>query len=85
MDVRQIVDRKGQRFSWDEADGYGWFIEMSKNSCKDTLRDQMDKVKSFKMRHEDVLICAFPKAGTNWIWGMASMIRRGEPEYDKGI
>ena len=30
MDVREIVDRKGQKFSWGEADGYGWFIEMSK-------------------------------------------------------
>ena len=58
---------------------------MSKNSFKGTLRDQMDKVKSFEMRYDDVLMCAFPKAGTNWIWEMASMIRRGEPEYDKNF
>ena len=85
MDLREIVDRKGRKFSWDEADGYGWFIEISKNSFGSRLRPQMDKVKSFEMRHDDVLICAFPKAGTNWVWEMASMIQRGEPEYDKNF
>lgn len=85
MDLREIVDRKGRKFSWDEADGYGWFIEMSKNSFGSRLRDQMDKVKSFEMRNHDVLICAFPKAGTNWVWEMASMIQRGKAEYDKNF
>ena len=85
MDIREIIDRKGRKFSLDEADGYGWFIEMSKNSFGSRLRPQMDKVKSFEMGHDDVLICAFPKAGTNWVWEMASMIQRREPEYDKNF
>ena len=83
MDVKKIVDRKGRKFSWDEADGIGWFIEMSKNLFGNRLLDQMVNVKSFEMRFDDVLICAFPKAGTNLVWEMTSMIQRGEPEYDK--
>ena len=85
MDIKEIVDRKGRQFSWDEADGYGWFIEMSKNSFNGRMRDQMAKVKNFEMREDDVLICAFPKAGTNWVWEMASMVLRGEPEYEKNF
>ena len=45
----------------------------------------MDKVKSLEMRHDDVLICAFPKAGINWVWEMDSMIQRREPEYDNNF
>ena len=82
MDFKEFVDRKGRKFAWDEADGYGWFSEMTKNLLENPLRNQMDKVMGFEMRDDDVLVCAFPKAGTNWVWEMASMIKRGEAKYD---
>ena len=85
MNLKEITDSKGRTFLWDEADGYGWFADMSKHNLKNGLRDQMTMVKNFEMRNEDVLICAFPKAGTNWVWEIASMIQRGEPEYDKNF
>ena len=82
MNGKEIVDRKGRKFTWDEADGYGWFVEMPENTFGGRLRDQMEKLKNFEMRDDDVMICAFPKAGTNWVWEMASMVQRGEAKYD---
>ena len=63
MNIKEIVDRKGRTFHWDEADGYGWFVEMSKATFKKDLEEQMAQVKNFQMKDDDVLICAFPKAG----------------------
>ena len=85
MEGREIVDRKGRKFIWDEAYDHGWFVELSKNLIGSLLRDQMENVKKFEMKSDDVLVCAFPKAGTNWVWEMASMIQRGEPKYDKNF
>ena len=85
MNVIKFVDRKGRTFNWDEADGYGWFLEMSYNMLKNGFKDEMTKVKNFEMRDDDVLICAFPKAGTNWVWEMVSMVRRGKPEFERNF
>ena len=85
MEGRAVVDRKGRTFTWDEADGHGWFIELSRGLTGSRLRDQIAKLKNFEMREDDVLICAIPKAGTHWVWELASMVKRGEAEYEKNF
>lgn len=63
MDVKEIVDRKGRTFQWDDADGYGWFVELSTNLVKDGMAAEMEKVKNLNLYSDDVMLCAFPKAG----------------------
>ena len=63
MNVKEIVDRKGRTFQWDDSDEYGWFVELSTNFVKDGMAAEMKKVKNLDLRADDVMLCAFPKTG----------------------
>lgn len=45
------------------------------------IREQVPNIRNMEMDEEDVIICAFPKSGTHWIWEIASMLRSGKAEY----
>ncbi|XP_021341131.1 sulfotransferase family cytosolic 1B member 1-like isoform X2 [Mizuhopecten yessoensis] len=47
------------------------------------INDHMEKTKNFSSRETDVLICTFPKSGTNWINEIVGMMVKGRAEYSK--
>ncbi|XP_033753018.1 sulfotransferase family cytosolic 1B member 1-like [Pecten maximus] len=51
-------------------------------ALKKDLSGQYDKIKNFDSRDSDILICTFPKSGTNWVNEIISMMMRGSAEYD---
>ena len=63
MNIKEITDRKGRTFKWDESAGHGWFVEFSRNYLKDSWKQTLEEVKALELRDDDVMICTFPKSG----------------------
>ncbi|KAL8612571.1 hypothetical protein ACOMHN_053636 [Nucella lapillus] len=40
-------------------------------------------MRSLELRSSDVFICAYPKAGTHWLWEVSHMLLMGKVEYEK--
>ncbi|KAK6192554.1 hypothetical protein SNE40_004003 [Patella caerulea] len=45
----------------------------------------LKKLREMTIRDDDVIICAYPKAGTHWIWEVVQMLRAHKTEYHKDI
>ncbi|KAJ8298934.1 hypothetical protein KUTeg_022994 [Tegillarca granosa] len=46
-------------------------------------RVNVHRIKRMKAREDDILICAFPKAGTHWTWEITHMLLNEKAEYAK--
>ncbi|XP_076452616.1 sulfotransferase 1A1-like isoform X2 [Babylonia areolata] len=49
------------------------------------LADHVACLKSLEMRHDDVLVAAFRKSGTHWLWEITSMLLAGKAEHEKRV
>ncbi|KAL8597530.1 hypothetical protein ACOMHN_033401 [Nucella lapillus] len=58
----------------------GRFFE---KSCTRPMKEHVELLKALELRSDDVLIAAFAKSGTHWIWEMTSMLLAGKAEYEK--
>lgn len=47
------------------------------------MQQHIDVIRSMPMRSDDVILCAYPKSGTHWIWEVGNMLLRGKAEYEK--
>ncbi|XP_067652277.1 sulfotransferase 1C2-like [Haliotis asinina] len=69
--------------------GHGWsFYEKDGLllTIVTTLEDDMEmirKVQKLELRDDDVLIAAYPKCGTHWLWEIVNMLRAGNSKYNK--
>ncbi|KAK7474546.1 hypothetical protein BaRGS_00034191, partial [Batillaria attramentaria] len=46
------------------------------------MREHIECLKALEMRDDDVIVAAFPKCGTHWMWEIACMLMTGRAEYD---
>ncbi|XP_076472885.1 sulfotransferase 1C2-like [Babylonia areolata] len=46
-----------------------------------TWSEQILELRQMTLRQDDVMLCAFPKTGTHWLWEVSSMLLRGRAEY----
>ncbi|XP_071135407.1 sulfotransferase 1E1-like [Mytilus edulis] len=44
-------------------------------------RKHIPSIRNMEMDDDDVIICAFAKSGTHWLWEMASMLGIGKADY----
>lgn len=44
-------------------------------------RKHIPSIRNMEMDDDDVIICAFAKSGTHWLWEITSMLRNGKPDY----
>ncbi|VDI27093.1 Hypothetical predicted protein [Mytilus galloprovincialis] len=44
-------------------------------------RKHIPSIRNMEMDDDDVIICAFAKSGTHWLWEMASMLGSGKADY----
>lgn len=82
MSLIEITDRKGRTFKWTEVDGHFWPASVTEHYFPTDPVTQMEAVKTFEIRPDDVMVCAYPKAGTHWIWEIVSMVTKGKAEYE---
>ncbi|XP_045157074.2 sulfotransferase 1C2-like [Mercenaria mercenaria] len=71
-----VQDGVGNEYDLIEADGTlfpDYFAE-------DPVQRLID-VKSMTGKDDDVIIAAYPKAGTHWVWEIANMLLQGSAEY----
>ena len=63
MPLKEIVDRKGRRFTWIEYDVHSFPNGVRNVYFPQDPEKHLKAVKSLEIRDSDVLICTFPKAG----------------------
>ncbi|CAC5395564.1 SULT1 [Mytilus coruscus] len=44
-------------------------------------RKHIPTIRNMEMDDDDVIICAFAKSGTHWLWEITSMLRNGNADY----
>ncbi|XP_063417921.1 sulfotransferase 1E1-like isoform X2 [Mytilus trossulus] len=44
-------------------------------------RKHIPSIRNMEMDHDDVIICAFTKSGTHWLWEITSMLRNEKADY----
>lgn len=80
--LKEITDRKGKKFLWEEYNAVGQFHDILKRFYRNGLREQIEGVKNLECREDDVIVCNFPKTGTHWIWEIACMVAKGGADYE---
>ncbi|XP_071092917.1 sulfotransferase 1B1-like [Haliotis cracherodii] len=69
--------------------GHGWSFYKHDGILRAVLTNPEDdkemirKVQKLELRDDDVMIAAYPKCGTHWLWEIVNMIRAGNSEYNK--
>ncbi|XP_076443365.1 sulfotransferase 1A2-like [Babylonia areolata] len=67
---------------WEEVEGVFLPTGMLINR---PLKNHIECLKALEMRPDDVILTAFPKAGTHWIWEVTSMLLAGKAMYDTRV
>ncbi|XP_062588049.1 sulfotransferase 1B1-like [Saccostrea cucullata] len=70
MPIVKVADDAGDMMSLLEVNGRYFPILRTPHDQEEELRNMT----SWKARSDDVLICAYPKSGTHWVWEIVKMI-----------
>lgn len=82
-DILRVTDENGEVHEVFKVEGGdNWSLEFPKFGIAPDPRINFPKIKNMDVRNDDVFICAYPKAGTHWVWEISKMLTRGKPEYD---
>ncbi|XP_071092913.1 sulfotransferase 1B1-like [Haliotis cracherodii] len=69
--------------------GHGWSFYINDGVLRrvgTTPEDDMEMIRNvqkLELRDDDVMIAAYPKCGTHWLWEIVNMLRAGNSEYNK--
>ncbi|XP_076452583.1 sulfotransferase 2A1-like [Babylonia areolata] len=47
-----------------------------------TTQEHLRNLRNMTLRDDDVILAAFPKSGTHWLWEVTHMLTSGRAEYD---
>ncbi|XP_070206119.1 sulfotransferase 6B1-like [Littorina saxatilis] len=47
-----------------------------------SVADHLRNIRNMPMREDDIVIAAFPKCGTHWMWEVTQMLTKGKAEHD---
>ncbi|XP_076451887.1 sulfotransferase 1A1-like [Babylonia areolata] len=45
------------------------------------MKEHLQGVRSLGLKEDDVLLCAYPRSGTHWLWEVGSMLLAGRAEH----
>ncbi|XP_067652173.1 sulfotransferase 1B1-like [Haliotis asinina] len=51
----------------------------------ETAEKTLESIRDIELNDDDVIICAYPKCGTHWVWEVVEMLRSGVIEYRKQV
>ncbi|XP_069116809.1 sulfotransferase 1B1-like [Argopecten irradians] len=81
MPVVRVPDEAGNTLTLLEVDG---IYRATCNSVPDH-ESEVRSIPTWLARDDDVLVCAYPKSGTHWLWEVASMLMRNKAERIPGV
>ncbi|XP_076434625.1 amine sulfotransferase-like [Babylonia areolata] len=47
-----------------------------------TWTKQVKAIRELELRKDDIIVCAYPKSGTHWVWEVISMLLAGQAVYE---
>uniref|UniRef100_A0A2C9M5Z2 Sulfotransferase domain-containing protein n=1 Tax=Biomphalaria glabrata TaxID=6526 RepID=A0A2C9M5Z2_BIOGL len=62
-------------------EAYGWRV-VGPTNLSDPLQ-HVENIRGFKIRDDDVILAAYPKCGTHWVWEITHMLLRQTTDYEK--
>ncbi|XP_070204135.1 sulfotransferase 1A1-like [Littorina saxatilis] len=76
-EVGVVAGGPGPNFVFVDGVGFPKFFETNR-----PMEEQICRIKALELREDDVIICAYPKCGTHWLWETTSMLLAGKADYD---
>ncbi|XP_046353622.2 sulfotransferase 1A1-like [Haliotis rufescens] len=47
--------------------------------------DRIKSIREAELKNDDIIICAYPKCGTHWLWEVIAMLISGTIQYQKDV
>ncbi|XP_052218442.1 sulfotransferase 1A1-like isoform X2 [Dreissena polymorpha] len=69
MPIKNIDDGSGETLRVLEVDGY-----LTGTFDTNGQEEEFRRIPNWQVKPDDVFICAYPKAGTHWLWEVSSML-----------
>ncbi|XP_046569008.1 sulfotransferase 1C2-like [Haliotis rubra] len=85
MDLDDTRNSKGHGFHCYKHDGVYLFVlppEMLKGARP---VDRINSIKEAELKDDDIIICAYPKCGTHWLWEVIEMLVSGTLQHQKDV
>ncbi|XP_050404878.1 sulfotransferase 1B1 [Patella vulgata] len=79
-----FIDKSGNEFKALEVNGIP-VTAFPEERIEHSYTEHFTKLREMTIRDDDVIVCAYPKAGTHWIWEVIQMLRGQTTEYHKQI
>ncbi|XP_046353798.2 sulfotransferase 1B1-like isoform X1 [Haliotis rufescens] len=83
LDVPNLKNSKGHGFNCFLYDGLFLFAPPTLLLKGKSPIAGLQSIKEAAMKDDDVIICAYPKCGTHWLWEVIEMLKSGVIEYRK--
>lgn len=74
--IVEVDDGAGNKYELFDVDGITFPRYFSDDPVK-----KLGDIREMPGRDDDVIIAAYPKAGTHWVWEMTNMLLRGSADY----
>ncbi|XP_046559929.1 sulfotransferase 1B1-like [Haliotis rubra] len=77
VEMVDLINSKGHGFRCYQYEGIYWSLwprQISKG--KDPI-EEFKRLKDCTMEEDDIIICAYPKCGTHWLWEIIEMLKSG--------
>ncbi|GAB1599683.1 estrogen sulfotransferase-like [Argonauta hians] len=87
MDLEKTDTEKARSMVYDR-DGNGFYLYYHNGiplPDDSSIPAVLSSIQTFPVRADDIFICAYPTAGTHWIWEVTSMIIREKAERIPGV
>ncbi|XP_067667997.1 sulfotransferase 1C4-like [Haliotis asinina] len=84
-ELPDLRNSKGHGFHCYKHDGVYFFVlppQMLKGAHP---ADRIKSVKKAQLKDDDIIICAYPKCGTHWLWEVIEMLISGTLQHQKDV